>query len=317
MHFIMIISGSGRSFRQIRARKFYFQFRVGLGQIRVRQNKRGQKHAIQKPNMPISGSPEAVVLENLMKLVSIQSKECADLLRNVPESRTSKHMMIFTKMLSLTSMLTYYVMHQSDAMSVDDNEKPPHECEHSLDQCSVLCDDIASTINSRPMDVISVNQILTHMTSMLSSVRHFLPLRILHVQPSADKPLIPDNVPFLSNMSGMVEAVERERVMHSLVCTESMSVDYLGRHEILSQYFPGCGALGKPDTPDSPYTPTSPVASRTLKWCGSPERDGPTAPVTPELRAMRAETLTGVEQALRTKRAGTPRLTVRTKRARK
>jgi hypothetical protein len=188
----------------------------------------------------------------------IQINECMALLKDAPEAKTKKHMLAFTRLLGLGSMLAYYIAHQPDAVmpTQELGEKPE---ELSIAGCVGICDDISSSIKSgRPTDTVRVNQIFLDVCSMMSTMRKYVPLRIVHAQPSSGDPIVAD-CRFEENMSGLVKAIELARRSQNLMCTETMSSP-MGDQEILSQYFPGCGALG------APTTPTTPAAKRTLTW---------------------------------------------------
>ena len=212
------------------------------------------------------------VTDLMMKEVDTQIRECATLLKEAPEAKTKKHMLAFARLLGLNSMLAYYLAHQPDAMM------PAQKIDSNADisECVKICDDICSSIESkRPTDTVRVNQIFLDVCAMMTMLKPFIPARILHLQPSVDEPIVKDDR-FESNMAELVRNIEMARKAQALMCTESMPctasmpvaspeiLDEMASAEILSQYFPGCGALG------APATPTTPTARRSLSW-GSPD----------------------------------------------
>ena len=208
----------------------------------------------------------------MMNEVDTQIRECATLLSEAPEGRTKKHMLAFTRLLGVGSMLAYYLAHQPDAMMpaqrIDGGLR--HEM-LDIPDCVKVCEAISSSIESkRPVDTVRVNQVFFDVCTMMGSVRPYIPMRMLHIQPSAGEAIVKDSR-FESNMAELIKNVELARKAQNLLCTESMpctsampvSSPVVESPGILSQYFPGCGALG------APATPTTPAAKRSLVWGGS------------------------------------------------
>ena len=216
------------------------------------------------------------IADLMMNEVDTQIRECATLLRDAPEGRTKKHMLAFTRLLGLGSMLAYYLAHQPDAMMpaqrIDGGVR--HEL-LDIPDCVKVCEAISSSIESkRPVDTVRVNQVFLDVCTMMGSVKAYIPSRILHIQPSAGEAIVKDSL-FESNMAELIKNVGLARQAQNLMCTETMpctsampvrSPEALDSPGILSQYFPGCGALG------APATPTTPAAKRSLLW-GTPDVD--------------------------------------------
>ena len=178
----------------------------------------------------ISGSPAAAapppILKDMIRNLGVELNDCMELLSHITVPRSKTHMLLFSKLLGMASVLTYYVAHQLDAMLPNEELRRRRDCVVffkdvtpptsqdavlSLGNCKVLCDDILSSIDShRPMDTVKVNQILMDILRMLTAIQNDIPLRILHSQPSDGEALMVDDM-FPQKMAAMLAAAERAR----------------------------------------------------------------------------------------------------------